>query len=425
MTILLGAICALAALYQLIALFACLLFRSRKENFPAYQPGVSVLKPVCGADPEFYAAIRSHASLEYPEFELLFAVRDPNDPALSSIERLRAEFPRITLRIVRVTTLAPNAKVAGLIDAFKHARYPVIVVNDSDITVPPDYLTRVVAPLGHSFRTGLVTCLYRATGRSFAAQMEALGIATDFAPGALVAPLVRVNEFALGSTLAFRAVDLRTLGGFSTIADYLADDYQLGRLFSQAGYRIHLSRTVVETHLGGGEWADIWAHQLRWARTIRASQGLGYLGLPITNASLWAVLACVNGWWWVGLSLIGIRYCSAFAAASALQANFRLGALTPVRDLGGLAVWAAGLFGDSVKWRGARFRLTRTGGSTPLSRVRRASQLFPAGNCSANRIAFPIPHENGAALRLDGSAPVSHERGSEPKMHCQSESPFH
>src|SRR5262249_15657735 len=151
------------------------------------------------------------------------------------------------------------------------------------------YLARVTPPLSDP-GVGLVTCLYRAEGDTLAARFEGLGVATEFAPSALVARLAGVDEFALGSTLALRKVDLERVGGFQAIADYLADDYQLGRRLRGLGLKCVLPDMVVDTHLSGG-WRSVWRHQVRWARTIRVSKFWGYVGLPVTFATLWAVAA--------------------------------------------------------------------------------------------------------------------------------------
>ena len=184
-------------------------------------------------------------------FEILFGITDPHEPALADIERLRLEFPALPMRVVFVRTDAPNPKVCVLSELARHARHALLVVNDSDILVEPGYFRSVVAPLEDP-RTGLVTCLYRAQARSLAARSEALGIATEFAPSVLVARLLGVVEFALGATMALRAETLREIGGFEPIAEFLADDYQLGRRVTAGGYRVEFARTIVETGLGGG-----------------------------------------------------------------------------------------------------------------------------------------------------------------------------
>ena len=251
------------------------------------------------------------------------------------------QFPDVNIRLVKVTTEAANAKVGALIDLAREAQYAALVVNDSDILVPPDYLDRLVGAL-QGQQIGLVTCLYRAGADTFPSKWEALGIATDFAPSALVAPLVGVNEFGLGSTLALRRSDLDAIGGFESVADYIADDYQLGKRISQSGKRVHMSRMPVETHLGSAAWKSVWDHQVRWARTIRLSRG-AYLGLPITNASLWAAVALLAGWWSVALALLALRVavgCTAGLATIRDPITARLWWLMPLRDLWGFAVWS-------------------------------------------------------------------------------------
>jgi ceramide glucosyltransferase len=238
----------------------------------------------------------------------------------------------------------------------------VLIVGDADIVVPADYLGRVVAPLADP-RVGLVTCLYRAAGDSFAAQWEALGIATDFAPSTLVAPLVGVREFAMGSTMAFRRSDLERAGGFEAIGDYIADDYQLGKRIAELGMSVWLSKVVVETHLEGRTFSDAWRHQLRWARTIRLSRG-AYAGLPVTNASLWALLLIVAGLYAPAAALLLLRLSVGFTAGWAVLRSPivpRWWWLMPLRDLWGLAIWAAGMRGNTVVWGAETLTLDRSG----------------------------------------------------------------
>ena len=344
---------AIAAAYQILAILACL-FRGRVRAAKAQGP-VSVLKPVRGVDPGFREAVRSHTVLQ-GEYEFLCGVSQPNDPGLAVLR----EFYRV--RVVDSDTHAANGKVGVLIDLAAAAKHPILVVNDADIRVEPDYLARVTAPLADP-RVGLVTCLYRPVGDTFAARFEGLGVATDFAPSALVARLVGVDEFAMGSTLAFRRVNLERIGGFAAVADYLADDYQLGHRIHALGLKCVLSDVVVETHLGGA-WPQVWAHQVRWARTIRVSRFGGYLGLPITNATLWAVVCAVGGRFDLAAGLLGLRLVMAFAAGWRVLRSrdvLFLWWLVPVRDLFGFAVWVAGLFGHSVTWRGQRLVLDREG----------------------------------------------------------------
>jgi ceramide glucosyltransferase len=325
-------------------------------------PAVSILKPVYGRDPHFYQAIRSHAMQEGMEFEILFGVRSLDDPAAEDVRRLQREFPALPVRLILSKTPQPNPKVGVLVDLAREARHPILLVNDSDIQVPPGYLRRVTAVLRDP-KVGLVTCLYRAEAGTAPAKFEALGITTDFAPSTLAAPFVGVNEFALGSTMAFRAEDLKAIGGFEAIGSYLADDYQLGKRLTRLGKRCELSEVIVETHLGGQTWGDVWKHQLRWARTIRASRFDGYVGLPVTFASFWAAVALAFGYWWLAVPLLVIRLTMGLAAARVLHSPeaVSLALLIPVRDLWGTAIWVQGLFGRTVEWRGKRITLDREG----------------------------------------------------------------
>ena len=347
--------------YQFVALIACIkrMFQTRPQ--PEAMPPISILKPVRGADPLFYSVVCSHAQQDYPHFELLFAVSDMDDPAVPIIQRAIAEFPNRRIRLIVRTTQTPNPKVGALIDLEQEALYDVFLVNDGDIRVPQGYLKTLAAELEQP-NTGLVTALYRARAEHLPGQVEALGVSTDFAPSTLVAPFVGVTEFAMGSTLFFRRADLHSIGGFAALGDYLADDYQLGRLITRAGKRTHLSACIVETSLGAQTWREAWEHQLRWARTIRVSRGgvLGYLGLPVTFGTLWALVAFLTGHPYIGFTIFALRFNVAVLAGLMILEDrnvvFRL-SLMPLRDMAGVAIWFAGLFGNTVEWGGRRLTL--------------------------------------------------------------------
>jgi ceramide glucosyltransferase len=209
-----------------------------------------------------------------------------------------------------------------------------------------------------------VTCLYRAAADSWASRFEALGIATEFAPSVLVARLLGVAEFALGSTMVFRAAALERIGGFAAIANYLADDYQLGRRIAQLGYRIEFAPVVVETDLGAGCWGQVWRHQLRWSRTIRVSRSSGYYGYVVTHATLWALVALGAHQWQAGLAAIVVRVAAGVWVGAGILGDRKVRRdfwLIPLRDLFGFAVWAAGLFGDTVQWRDRQLKLRPDG----------------------------------------------------------------
>jgi ceramide glucosyltransferase len=358
-----GAPAIVAGAYYLIALAAGLARLRSRDTAARSTPPVSILKAVHGRDPRFYEAIRSHATQDYPDYEILFGVNDPGDPALADIRRLQGEFPNLSIRLVLTTREGPNRKVAVLTELALQACHPLLLVNDSDIRVETDYLRRVVAPLEDP-QTGVVTCLYRARAESWPGRWEALGIATEFAPSVLVAPLVGVDGFALGSTMVFRAAQLEQIGGFPVLEGYIADDYQLGVRIARLGYRVVLSKVAVETNLSGASWGEVWRHQLRWSRTIRVSRTAGYYGYLVTQAAFWSLVSAAAGHWAIALAVIGMRIATGLVVGWGVLGDrqvFRLAFLMPLRDLWGFAIWIAGLTGNTVEWRGRRLELSAEG----------------------------------------------------------------
>lgn len=329
-------------------------------------PPVSILKPLKGADPEMYANLRSHFLQDYPEYEIIFGVSEPDDPALAEVERLKGEFPSRSIRIVLCgKKLGANVKVSNLAQMSAVARHEILLVNDSDIRVSKDYLREVVLPLSDA-KTGMATCLYRGVpAPTLGSKLEAIGISTDFCAGVLAARQLQGIRFGLGSTMVFRRRDLNAIGGFECLADYLADDYELGSRIAAQGMEVRLSGTVVETFLPGYSLRDFIDHQMRWARTIRDARPAGYMGLGITFGLIWAAAAVVLGrgaWWtWILLALVAaMRAEVALLIGRTVLRDSRVGRnlwLVPLRDLLALAVWVASFAGHTVTWRGQSFRL--------------------------------------------------------------------
>jgi ceramide glucosyltransferase len=371
--------CLSSSIYYLLCLWSASTFlRQRKAGAGAHAtpdrptqtlPPVSILKPLKGTDPDIYESFRSHCLQDYPAYEIIFGVSDADDPAVASVKQLQREFPERAIQlIVSPDKLGANVKVSNLEQMLHAARYQHLLVNDSDIRVERDYLRRVIAPLVDE-RVGMVTCLYRGIAAStLGSQLESLGISTDFCPGVLVArQLENGLRFGLGSTLAFRRTDLERIGGFHSIVDYLADDYELGRRIAGLGLQVLLSDVVVETHLPAYALDGFFAHQLRWARGVRDSRAGGYIGLASTYGLMWALLLVVASraapWSWAFLGVTALlRLAMALAVGKSVLEDRRLLRqlwLLPIRDLIAVAVWVASFAGHTVTWRGDRFELKK------------------------------------------------------------------
>jgi len=341
--------------------------QKRRTSDLSSLPPVSILKPLKGVDPEIWQSFCSHAEQDYPEFELIFGVSAPADPACDAVRKLQATYTKRKIKLVICDRiLGTNVKVSTLAQMLPHAAHEILLVNDSDIRVAPDYLKRVAAALADP-QVGLVTCLYRAEpAGTLGSRLEALGIATDFVPGVLSARfLERGLHFALGSTLAFRRADLAAIGGFESILNYLADDYEVGRRIAASGKRVELSPATVTTFLPPYSLGEFWQHQLRWSRTIRDARRGGYLGLLFTFGLPWSLLMVIATggaiWaWFLAAVTYGIRLGIGLATASQVLGDRHTASniiLLPLRDLIAPLVWFAGLVGNRIHWRGDDFYL--------------------------------------------------------------------
>jgi len=368
-----GAVCALLALAG-AAYFALCVWaggRFRRQARPAaqldFEPPVSILKSLKGLDPHMYAAFRSHCRFDYVEYELLFGVNDPGEPALELVTRLRQEFPQRQIRVVQCPlNLGMNGKVSTLAQMLPQAKYEYILINDSDIMAPPEYLRRAMGPLSDE-RVGMVTSLYRGlAGKTVWSRIEALGLSTDFMGGVLVAREMEGGvRFALGATIATTRRVLREIGGLEPLVDYLGDDYELGARTAAAGYKVELADVVVETALPDYSFRQFWSHQMRWARNNKHLRTAQYFGLIVTFGLAGAILGVIASpqvWWtWTAFAMVAATRLAAAGAIGRSVLNdpnvLRDLWLVPVRDFAALAVWVVSLAGNEVEWRGTRFRV--------------------------------------------------------------------
>jgi ceramide glucosyltransferase len=332
-------------------------------------PGVSVLKPVRGLDPEAAANFASFFEQDYPDWEILFGAEHADDPGIETARRVARDYPEVPTRVIVGNGVAGvNPKVRILAKLTRDARHPLLLISDSDIRVDRMHLRRMVQPLANP-KTAVVTCLYRTAAEGLWGRLDALALATEFVPGALVARRLEGMSFAMGAGILIRREALERVGGFARIADCLADDYLLGNLPARAGYEVELAREVVDHRLGTRCLSDLIARQNRWNLGIRSSRPWSYAGLLFmqgTAAAIALSLTAVGSAWAWGLAAatLFVRLASAWFVTTRCLADRsapRWLWLVPIRDLLSTVLWVTSFFGRNVVWRGNHFRLERGG----------------------------------------------------------------
>jgi ceramide glucosyltransferase len=364
--------CTLAAnAYYLLSIAAAFRFfsRTREAEVGDLLP-VTIMIPLYGADFKAYDNYARFCRQDYPEYQIVFGVRDSRDPSIPIVEKLIDDFPnRDIALVISDDTIGQNLKVSNLHNMLTRVKHERIVIVDSDIRVSIDYLRKVLGPLSDE-RVGLVTCLYRAAETHDAgSKLEAVGITAEFAPGVLMAWMLEGVKFALGSTMATSRTRLEAIGGFRALADYLADDFMLGNLIEKDGYEVRLSDHVVETAMPPVGFTGMMRHQIRWARSTRISRPMGYLGLIFTYGTALALLnVAVDSASRFSLMLLaatlGVRLTMGWMIGvhwlgdKILKKYFWL---VPLRDLLSFVIWCLSWIGKRVEWRGRLFEVTRDG----------------------------------------------------------------
>jgi ceramide glucosyltransferase len=354
--------------YYLIAIFAAVRFfrGERTRRLPEFAPPVSLLKPVHGVDFASQINFESFCVQNYPEYEILFCVNDMDDPAVSLLRQAIRDFPHRSIRILsNAPKIGSNQKVNNLILLAREAKHEIIVQSDGDVRVSPEYLKNVVAEFADP-AVGVVSCFYRGVAeKNFWAEMEAVGAASDFFAGALVANLPGSVTFALGASVATTKTWLAKIGGYEALADLLADDYEIGNRVHKAGGKVLLSREAVWTMYPAQTLKSFWEHQVRWARTVRLVRPASFFGLVITHGLPWCVLAAVvapSAWMaagFVGAYLV-LRLLMAWVVGvwgvqdEVLRRKLWM---VPLRDAIHFAVWVAGFVSNRVKWGGVEYAI--------------------------------------------------------------------
>lgn len=365
------------AIYGAIALFG-----SPKQLNSDFHPPLTILKPLCGLDRDGYTNLATFCQQDYPEYQIIFGVCDELDPSIAVVKQIINNFPNVDIHLVISNhTIGTNLKVSNLANMEPVAKYPLLLLSDSDVRVGPDYLRQVVQPMVDP-TVGVVTCLYRSLAQGWMATLEAVGISTEYHAGVLVARKLEGIKFALGQTILIRQVALKAMGGFVSIADYLADDLLLGSQPARAGYTVVLSTYVIEHVLPKESLTEFIQRQTRWNRGTRSFRPLGYLGLIFTHSTVISLLFLLStqgsilGWVVFSVTLavrlatawiIGVKFLNDPTVKKFLW-------LVPFRDLISFALWCYSFSGNSIEWRSRRFLLSKEGKLQPLEAVFKGSQ---------------------------------------------------
>ena len=365
-----------AWIYQFLAL-VCLgrFFRPSPSAPPvATGPGITVFKPLKGLSPLSRECLTSFLTQDYHSYQVLFGVRDPDDPVLALLRELARAYPGCDLSVVICPEdLGLNPKISTLRQLMPRARYDLLVIADGDVLVGPDYLAQVAA----AFRqpgVGLVSCPYRAgPSHTLGSALEALTITADFIPSVAVANYVESIRFALGATMALTRQALTAIGGLAPLADFLADDYQLGFRVAQTGLQVKILPYVVETYNPEMSFSDYLSHQLRWVRTYRICRPAGYLAYGVTHALVYSLAILLSAglapWAWglAAATLVLRGALAGFSERRCLKGRLPLWAfaLLPAKDLLAFGLWLASFLGSRVNWGGRSFRVTPEGKLAP------------------------------------------------------------
>jgi ceramide glucosyltransferase len=344
--------------------------RQLRRHAGGCRPAITVLKPVHGMDSQLYDNLRSFCEQDYPEYQVVFAAADQNDPAVAVVRRLIGELPERDLSLVTSDReIGSNRKISNVANAYALAKHDMIVIADSDMRVGPDYLTQVAAGFEEK-GVGAVTCLYVGVpSGDLASKLGSMFINESFLPSVLVALRLQDLKFCFGATMAMRRQALDDIGGFEALASYLADDYMLGKLVSDRGYKVNLAPYVVKNVVFEPDLKSLLHHELRWSRTVRTVRPVGYafsvLTQPLPLSLLLLALHPAAHAAFAVVAALVLRIAQHYTVRKAFGIPGPAAPwLVPVRDLLYFAVWAASFLGRDVQWRDAKFAVTRNGQMT-------------------------------------------------------------
>ncbi|PYV16790.1 MAG: ceramide glucosyltransferase [Acidobacteria bacterium] len=362
------------SIYVVLCLLAVLRFRMRRERAARHRfvswPPVTVLKPVHGLEKNQQENLRSTCIQDYPEFQVVFSVQERDDPVIPLLREIQAEFgsDRVT---VAIETFRPgtNGKINNMTGGILHARHEILVISDSDVRLRPDYLKTIVAPLADP-ETGCVCTLYKAAcAETWFEKMELLTLNADFMSSVVFAHMFRASKFCLGATAALRRSTLEEIGGLKALADYLVEDYEMGRRIWTSGKRIVIVPYMIDTVVDLKTPSQWWNHQVYWDQNTRAARPFAFFATAIIRSTPFALLhALVRRADPIGLGVLAVVLLLRLTTAAFILAygfrdreGLKSLALLPFRDLAALASWFLAFVKRTTIWRGSEFILTRDG----------------------------------------------------------------
>jgi ceramide glucosyltransferase len=330
---------------------------SQSSSFPA----ITILKPLKGCDSETEGCLRTWLEQDYPgPIQVLFGVDSQDDLAAKLVrEKLKVE------AIICPQSLGANAKVSTLAQLEPLIQHDLVIISDADVAVPRDFLRRLAGFI-ESEQPAVASCLYRLSGATnLAMRLEAFMVNSDFWSQVLQSIALKPMNFALGAAMVITRSELARLGGFRALADYLADDFQLG---NRARGKVALCPVVVECHSSPMTWREVLAHQLRWARTVRVCQPWPFFFSIVSNSTYWLVAwALASNAWLAASSMLALRCLGGAWLERKFTGRFRIGTLVlaPLSDSLRTLFWFFAFVGNRIYWRGKWFRVSRGGKLTP------------------------------------------------------------
>ena len=366
------------SIYLILCLLAVFRLRTQPEVLPQYPfsqwPPVTILKPVCGLEKNQGVNLRSTCLQDYPEFQVVFSVQDPNDPVIPLLMEIQQEFsPERVFVAIENHQVGPNGKINNLLGALPHARYDILVISDSDVRLKPNYLKTIVTPLADP-EVGMVCTFYKATcADKWFEKMELLTFNADFIPSVVFAHLSGASKFCLGPSMALRRSDLKEIGGLEALADYLVEDYEMGRRIWSSGRKVAIVRYFVDIVVDLKNLSQWWNHQVYWDQNTRAAQPAGFFASILIRSVPFAFFFAVFRFGdAVGLAVLTGALVLRLATAAIIMGwgfrdreGLKSLSLLPLRDMTALLSWLLAFTKRTVLWRGSEFILNRDGRLVP------------------------------------------------------------